>query len=97
MARTVGVEYLDGSISIRDLQPPMFAFGSLWVSGGRLKKNIRLIHGVSQVHGVSFKKRAPRAIKEIKGFAEKAMVRGVFPLLIAWHLATGLTMLRTVC
>jgi hypothetical protein len=28
-----------------------------------------------QVHGVSFKKRAPRAIKEIRGFAEKAMVR----------------------
>lgn len=26
------------------------------------------------MHGVSFKKRAPRAIKEIKGFAEKAMV-----------------------
>jgi hypothetical protein len=29
----------------------------------------------TQIHGVSFKKRAPRAIKEIKGFAEKAMVR----------------------
>ena len=29
-----------------------------------------------QVHGVSFKKRAPRAIKEIRGFAEKAMVCG---------------------
>jgi large subunit ribosomal protein L31e len=26
------------------------------------------------VHGVSFKKRAPRAIKEIRAFAEKAMV-----------------------
>jgi hypothetical protein len=51
--------------------------GSLRVSGGRLKKNIRLIR-VDQVHGVSFKKRAPRAIKEIKGFAEKAMV--------CWHL-----------
>lgn len=29
---------------------------------------------LQQVHGVSFKKRAPRAIKEIKKFAEKAMV-----------------------
>jgi large subunit ribosomal protein L31e len=28
----------------------------------------------TQVHGVAFKKRAPRAIKEIKFFAEKAMV-----------------------
>ena len=27
-----------------------------------------------QVHGVTFKKRAPRAIKAIKEFAEKAMV-----------------------
>ena len=26
------------------------------------------------MHGVSFKKRAPRAIKEIRGFAAKAMV-----------------------
>ncbi|KAH9881343.1 60S ribosomal protein L31 [Plenodomus lingam] len=26
-----------------------------------------------QVHGVAFKKRAPRAIKEIRAFAEKAM------------------------
>ena len=26
------------------------------------------------MHGVSFKKRAPRAIKEIRGFAVKAMV-----------------------
>jgi ribosomal protein L31E len=26
------------------------------------------------VHGVSFKKRAPRAIKEIRAFAEQAMV-----------------------
>ena len=47
--------------------------GSLRVSGGRLKKDIRLIPD-DQVHGVSFKKRAPRAIKEIKGFAIKAMV-----------------------
>jgi large subunit ribosomal protein L31e len=31
-----------------------------------------------QVHGVSFKKRAPRAIKEIRGFAEKAMVSGQY-------------------
>ena len=29
---------------------------------------------IKKVHGVSFKKRAPRAIKEIKDFAEKAMV-----------------------
>jgi hypothetical protein len=28
-----------------------------------------------KIHGVSFKKRAPRAIKEIKDFATKAMVR----------------------
>jgi len=28
-----------------------------------------------QLHGVSFKKRAPRAIKEIKAFATQAMVR----------------------
>ena len=40
--------------------------------------NIRLIHWIEQVHGVSFKKRAPRAIKEIRGFAEKAMVCGHF-------------------
>ena len=28
----------------------------------------------SQLHGVSFKKRAPKAIKEIKAFAKKSMV-----------------------
>lgn len=28
-----------------------------------------------QLHGVTFKKRAPRAIKEIKAFATKSMVR----------------------
>ncbi|KAI4717415.1 hypothetical protein E4T48_06412 [Aureobasidium sp. EXF-10727] len=32
------------------------------------------IHLHKRVHGVSFKKRAPRAIKEIKAFAENAMV-----------------------
>merc|ERR1712144_71942 len=31
------------------------------------------IHLHKRVHGVSFKKRAPRAIKEIKAFAENAM------------------------
>ncbi|MCJ1479605.1 60S ribosomal protein L31 [Lambiella insularis] len=31
------------------------------------------IHLHKRVHGVSFKKRAPRAIKEIRKFAEKAM------------------------
>ncbi|KAL1586689.1 hypothetical protein WHR41_04610 [Cladosporium halotolerans] len=31
------------------------------------------IHMHKRVHGVSFKKRAPRAIKEIRAFAEKAM------------------------
>ncbi|WPH01079.1 60s ribosomal protein l31 [Acrodontium crateriforme] len=31
------------------------------------------IHLHKRVHGVSFKKRAPRAIKEIKAFATKAM------------------------
>ncbi len=30
---------------------------------------------VGQLHGVSFKKRAPKAIKEIKAFALQAMVR----------------------
>ena len=33
----------------------------------------------AQVHGVSFKKRAPRAIKEIKKFAELSMVSGPPP------------------
>ncbi len=41
-------------------------------SGGRLRKNIYLTG--HQVHGVAFKKRAPRAIKEIRAFASKAMV-----------------------
>ncbi|KAM0715642.1 hypothetical protein Q7P37_009140 [Cladosporium fusiforme] len=31
------------------------------------------IHMHKRVHGVSFKKRAPRAIKEIRAFAENAM------------------------
>lgn len=35
-----------------------------------------------KLHGVTFKKRAPRAIKEIKAFAEKAMVRQHSPLRI---------------
>lgn len=30
---------------------------------------------MEQLHGVTFKKRAPKAIKEIKAFAFKAMVR----------------------
>jgi hypothetical protein len=30
---------------------------------------------IAQLHGVTFKKRAPRAIKEIKAFATKSMVR----------------------
>lgn len=29
---------------------------------------------LEQLHGVTFKKRAPRAIKEIKAFAHQAMV-----------------------
>lgn len=32
------------------------------------------IHMHRRVHGVSFKKRAPQAIKEIKAFAHKSMV-----------------------
>jgi large subunit ribosomal protein L31e len=32
-----------------------------------------------QLHGVTFKKRAPRAIKEIKAFATKSMVRALQP------------------
>jgi len=31
------------------------------------------IHIHKRIHGVQFKKRAPRAVKEIKKFAEKAM------------------------
>jgi hypothetical protein len=54
--------------------------GSLRVSGGRLKRNIRLILD-DQIHGASFKKRAPRAIKEIRDFATKAMV-GCYPVAI---------------
>ena len=45
-------------------------------------KDGRLILCVfAQVHGIAFKKRAPRAIKEIRGFAIKAMVRKVSPFL----------------
>ncbi|KAI9868114.1 MAG: 60S ribosomal protein L31 [Trichoglossum hirsutum] len=40
------------------------------------------IHLHKRIHGVSFKKRAPRAIKEIRGFAEKEMVRLQTPPLI---------------
>lgn len=43
---------------------------------GRLIK----IYNTQQVHGVSFKKRAPRAIKEIKKFAELSMVSQWFPI-----------------
>jgi len=47
----------------------------LMASDGRLRKELNLTTmRVQQVHGVSFKKRAPRAIKEIRSFAEKAMV-----------------------
>ncbi|RYO78443.1 hypothetical protein DL766_001506 [Monosporascus sp. MC13-8B] len=35
------------------------------------------IHLHKRLHGVTFKKRAPRAIKEIKEFAQKAMVRQI--------------------
>ena len=40
------------------------------------------------MHGVSFKKRAPRAIKEIRAFAEKAMVSEQCLLLVnnTWQL-----------
>lgn len=34
---------------------------------------------IVQLHGVTFKKRAPRAIKEIKAFATKSMVRTIRP------------------
>jgi large subunit ribosomal protein L31e len=33
------------------------------------------IHLHKRLHGVTFKKRAPKAIKEIKDFAHKSMVR----------------------
>jgi ribosomal protein L31E len=36
----------------------------------------------SQLHGVSFKKRAPKAIKEIKAFAFKSMVRPAAPSIL---------------
>ncbi|KAK3722679.1 60S ribosomal protein L31B [Vermiconidia calcicola] len=42
-------------------------------SGGRLKKRTWKSLTGYQIHGVSFKKRAPRAIKEIREFAAKAM------------------------
>lgn len=32
-----------------------------------------------QLHGVTFKKRAPKAIKEIKAFATKSMVQEPYP------------------
>lgn len=41
------------------------------------------------MHGVSFKKRAPRAIKEIKGFAEKAMVWLLFFFYLGLSLLDG--------
>jgi large subunit ribosomal protein L31e len=34
-----------------------------------------LVLTFGKLHGVSFRKRAPRAIKEIKAFATKSMVR----------------------
>lgn len=37
------------------------------------------IHLHKRVFGVSFKKRAPKAVKEIKDFAKKAMVRYATP------------------
>jgi len=37
------------------------------------------IHLHKRLHGVTFKKRAPRAIKEIKAFATKSMVRSTQP------------------
>ncbi|TQS33014.1 hypothetical protein Golomagni_06656 [Golovinomyces magnicellulatus] len=42
--------------------------------GTQDKRNERQLTGL-KLHGVSFKKRAPRAIREIKDFATKAMVR----------------------
>ncbi|KAL9089935.1 MAG: hypothetical protein Q9159_002292 [Coniocarpon cinnabarinum] len=38
------------------------------------------IHLHKRVYGVQFKKRAPRAIKEVRKFATKAMVRPLFPI-----------------
>jgi len=92
MACTVGdgaLEQIDhaGSNALRIIVAgsSVLVSGSLRVSGGRLKKNIRLIPG-DQVHGVSFKKRAPRAIKEIKLFAKKAMVCGHYTC--GWRMFT---------
>jgi hypothetical protein len=48
-----------------------------------------------QVHGVAFKKRAPKAIKEIKAFAEQSMVCGFLSILRfervrGWVLVVGM-------
>ncbi|CRG87819.1 hypothetical protein PISL3812_04840 [Talaromyces islandicus] len=42
------------------------------------------IHLHKRVHGVSFKKRAPRAIKEIRAFTEHAMVRFIHATPFGW-------------
>merc|ERR1711976_67170 len=63
--------------------PPQCSFphGSLkfWQDGGHKSRSKEVvtreytINLHKRLHGISFKKRAPRAIKEIKAFAVKAM------------------------
>jgi ribosomal protein L31E len=48
--------------------------GYVYYEGDRVGER-EVLMKVLQLHGVTFKKRAPRAIKEIKAFATKAMVQ----------------------
>lgn len=43
-------------------------------------EEVEVLTVAQQVHGCSFKKRAPKAIKEIKAFATKSMVRLQSPI-----------------
>ncbi len=51
------------------VRPPRSRRRSEWFAWGRADDS-------KQLHGVSFKKRAPTAVKELKKFAKLAMVRG---------------------
>ena len=61
-----------------DLKNLFFALGSV-ARGGATGSGANEL--ALQVHGVTFKKRAPRAIKEIRAFAQQAMVRTLLLLL----------------
>lgn len=56
----------------KDFQFLSFLAKKKGILDGRLNSNSLFF---LKVHGVSFKKRAPRAIKEIRAFTEQAMVR----------------------